>query len=121
MTSCEPQRCSAYAEELRWRVVWQLEGLRCTQEQVARNLNIDQSTVSRIIQLFHTTGSVSKKIKSVDSAFRSLTSPAQFLILTLVIGFIFGKSRKNYSTLYCLKSTYQLSVDSCMVQVSHST
>ena len=85
MTSCEPQHCSAYAEDLRWRVVWQIEGLQCTQEQVARNLNIDQSTVSRIIQLFHTTGNVYKKIKSADSAFKMLTSPAQLFILTCVI------------------------------------
>ena len=85
MTSFEPKRSSAYAEDLRWRVVWQIEGLQYTQEQVARNLNIHQSTVSRITNLFRTTGNVCKKVKSADSAFRVLTNPAQVLILTLVV------------------------------------
>ena len=85
MTSFEPKRSSAYAEGLRWRVVWQIEGLQYTQEQVARNLNIHQSTVSRITNLFRTTGNVCKKVKSADSAFRVLTNPAQVLILTLVV------------------------------------
>ena len=38
MTSCEPTRCSAYSEDLRWRIVWQTEALRYTSDQVAKEL-----------------------------------------------------------------------------------
>ena len=85
MSSCEPHRCSAYSEDLRWRIVWQTVALEHSNEEVAKDLGVDKSTVSRIVQLFLTTGTVCKKIKSKDSAFRKLTNPAQMLILTLVV------------------------------------
>lgn len=85
MTSCEPKRCSTYSGDLRWRVVWQADALQYTNKQIAQNLGVDKSTVSRILQLFHTTGSLCKKSKSSANAFRKLTSPAQMLILNLVI------------------------------------
>lgn len=59
--------------------------LQYTNKQVAQNLGVDRSTVSRTLQLFHNTGSVCKKLQCADKAFRKLTSPAQMLILTLVI------------------------------------
>ena len=43
MTSCEPTRCSAYSEDLRWRIVWQTEALPYTSDQVASNLGIEPS------------------------------------------------------------------------------
>ena len=59
MTSFEPRRSSAYSEDLRWRMVWQCEGLGYSQAQAGRNLGVDRSTVTRTLQLFHATGSVS--------------------------------------------------------------
>ncbi len=85
MASCEPHRCSAYSEDLRWRMVWQSEGLEYTHATVAQNLWVDRSTVSRTLQLFRTTGSVCKKLYPKEKAFRKLTTPAQMLILNLVI------------------------------------
>ena len=41
MTSCEPHHCSAYAENLRWRIVWRIKALQYTNEQVANNLGVD--------------------------------------------------------------------------------
>ena len=38
MASCEPTRCSAYSEDLRWQIVWQTEALRYTSDQVAKEL-----------------------------------------------------------------------------------
>ena len=84
-SSYEPHRSSAYGEDLRWRMVWQTEALQYTNEQVANNLGVDRSTVSRTVCLFHATGSVCKKSKSADKAFRKLTTPAQLLVLHLVI------------------------------------
>ncbi len=42
-TSCEPSRTSAYS---RWRMVWQREALRLTYSSIARNLGVDESTVT---------------------------------------------------------------------------
>ena len=52
--SCEPARTSAYSEDLQWRMIWQSELLGYSQQPIAQNLGVDQSTVSRTIQLFDT-------------------------------------------------------------------
>ena len=46
---------------------------------------VDKSTVSRTLNLFRTTGSVAKKLYPEGKAFCKLTSPAQLLILHLVL------------------------------------
>jgi hypothetical protein len=47
--TCESTCCSAYSEDLRWRIVWQTEALHYTGKQVASNLGIpDKLTVNRI-------------------------------------------------------------------------
>ena len=66
-------------------MVWQCEALGYTHARVAENLGVDRSTVTRTLQLFHTTGSVSKKLYPKEKAFRKLTTPAQLLILNLVV------------------------------------
>lgn len=49
-------------------------------------MGMGQSTVTRILELFYTRGSVSKRAYPKDKAFRKLTSAAQLLIVNLVIG-----------------------------------
>ena len=83
--SCEHYRTKAYDDDVRWRIVWQREALGLCQREVARNLCVDRSTVSRIVCLFHATGTVSKKKYPSENAFRKLTDPAQLLILHLVV------------------------------------
>ena len=83
--SCEPSRTSAYSEDLRWRMIWQSEVLEYSQQEIAHNLCIDQSTVSRTLQLFFTTGSVTKRPYPKERAFRKLTTPCQLLICHLVV------------------------------------
>ena len=56
MASCEP-RASAYDEDLWWRLEWQKVLL---EQIVARNLNVDKSTVLRVTS-FRESGRVSKK------------------------------------------------------------
>ena len=85
MASCESGRRSAYSEDLRWRMIWQREALGCTCTSIAENLNVDRKTVSRTLELFHATGSVSKRPYPKERAFRKLTPPAQLLILQLII------------------------------------
>ena len=85
MTSCEAHRSSAYSEDLRWRMVWQCEALRYTHARVAENLGVDRLTVSRTFQIFHVSGSVTKKVYPKSEAFRKLTTRAKLLILNLVV------------------------------------
>ena len=74
MTSREPARSSAYSE------VWQTEVLGMKNEQIAQNFGVDKSTVSRTGQRFWNKDTYPKK-----RAYRKLTSPAQLLVLHLVI------------------------------------
>ena len=85
MASCESNRSSAYGEDLRWRIVWQKEALGYSDIVIARNLNIDKSTVYRILQLYFNTGTVSKRQYPKDKSTRKLTDPAQLLVLHLAI------------------------------------
>ena len=66
-------------------MVWQKFALGLTHDKIAINLCVDKSTVSRTIELFQTTGSVSKGSYPTDRAYRELTSPSQLFILTLVL------------------------------------
>ncbi len=58
---------------------------RCTRIFLPNGGSKPGTTVSRTLQLFESTGSVSKKVYPKDKAFRKLTTPAQLLILNLVI------------------------------------
>ena len=85
MASCESKRSSAYGEDLRWRIVWQKEVLGYSDTVIAQNLNIDKSTVYRVLQLFFNTGTVSKCQYPKDKSARKLTDPAQLLVLHLAM------------------------------------
>ena len=52
---------------------------------IANNLNVDESTVSRILQLFHTTGEVTKQSYQRNDANKVLTKPVQLFLLQLII------------------------------------
>ena len=52
---------------------------------IASNLGVDKATVSRTINLFHTTGKVTKRSYPSDRANRTLTTPGQLFILDLVV------------------------------------
>ena len=85
MASCESWRQTAYAEDLRWRMVWQREALGYTYWAIASNLSVDKSTVLRTLELFHATGSVSKRSYHPSNTNRILTLPAQLFLLNLVV------------------------------------
>ena len=82
-SSAEPHRTSAYSNDLQWRMVYQqrIMGLSC--REVAKNLCIDASTVSRVVNRFDETG-------EVDATHRSgrptkLTQFDEFLILENIL------------------------------------
>ena len=41
MASCEPERTSAYSEDLRWKMVYQREILGLTYDSIAQNVGVD--------------------------------------------------------------------------------
>ena len=58
MSSAEPGRRKAYANDFRWRIVYERIGMHLPLEKIARNLNVSTSTANRINALFQRTGSV---------------------------------------------------------------
>ena len=55
----EPRRRKSYSEDLRWRIVWQREIHERKVRDIARYLSVLPSIVSRIVDCFDRTGSVS--------------------------------------------------------------
>ena len=84
-STCEPKRCSAYSEDLRWRMVFQRVALRLTYDEIAKNLNVHGSTVWRIVDLFHRTGCIAKKKYNSDGLPRKLSDVVKFLLLQLIL------------------------------------
>ena len=88
MSSCQESRSAAYETDLRWRMVWQREGLGFTLKQVADNLNVDKSTVQRIVSTFRESGSVSKKTYPTGDDIKPnklLSESVQLYILHIVL------------------------------------
>ena len=56
--SMEPVRSSPYSEDLRWRMVYQHEVLGLSYRKIAGNLNVDHSTVNRVVARFQAIGDV---------------------------------------------------------------
>ena len=79
--SCEPTRSSAYSEDLRWRIVYQKEGMGLSYTEVAKNLSVDLSIVKRVVKLFNNTGNVTKKRYDKSNLPRKVTKVVQFCIL----------------------------------------
>jgi len=85
MASCEHTQSSAYWEDLCWQIIWQKEGLGLNNDGIVRNLNVEKSTVHRTLQLFLSTGTVSKSPYPKHRAARKLTDPAKLFILHFVL------------------------------------
>ena len=84
-TSCESGRTQAYSPDLRWRMVYQALVLSKSSREIAQNLNVDQSTVSRTVKLFHQQGDVAKKNYPGNDGTRKLTGIDQLIVLELVL------------------------------------
>lgn len=85
MSSCEPRRCSAYSEDLRWRMVYQREALRFTYVQIGKNLCVDTTTVWQTVDLFKRTGTVNKKVYDLSNIPKKLTDMVQLILLQLIL------------------------------------
>ena len=77
--STDPYRTSAYSADMRWRMVYQHEVLGLTCRQAARNLNVDPSTVCRVVSRFNETGNVD--VQSRNGAPMKLSAFDEFAIM----------------------------------------
>ena len=85
-TSCESKWSSAYSEDLRWRIIYQVKALGKNYHEVALILNADVSTVRRISESFDRTGDVSPKPHpSTNPGTARLTDIDKFLILEVSV------------------------------------
>lgn len=85
LTSCESQRTRAYADDLRWRMIYQCEALGETYQKIATNLNVDISTVCRTVAHFNATGDVKPKLYPPNPGTAKLTDIDKLIILELAI------------------------------------
>ena len=66
-------------------MVYQHKALNLTYDAVAAKLNIDSSTVSRTVLLFHRTGHVTKKRYDATNLPRELTETIQLILIQAVL------------------------------------
>lgn len=85
MSSFESSRSKAYSADLRWRMVYQRCILDLPYAEVARNLNVDPSTVCRTVKLFEETGTVCSIQGYRESPFKKLTAHDELAILGIVL------------------------------------
>lgn len=85
MATCENKRTKAYSSDLRWRMVWQARVLQKSYKEIADNLNVDKSTVSRTVALFDATGNIACKKYPPNPSTATLTDIDKLIILELVI------------------------------------
>ena len=84
MVSIKQTRSSANSTDLQRRMCWRREGIGFPIEQVAKNLGVDVSTVSRTCSRFLATGNFDEQPYPKDRAHRKLTPAAQLLLLYIV-------------------------------------
>ena len=81
--STEPCRTSPYSIDLRWKMVYQreIQGLTC--REVAKNLNVDPSTVSRVVSRFGDTPNV--EVMARKGAPTKMTALDEFVIMENIL------------------------------------
>ena len=84
--SAEPARKAPYANDLRWRIVWQRLVHGLTYAEISERLNIAVATAQRIYFLFEITGDVSPKLRSGSRKYmRRLDDYLELFVIGLVI------------------------------------
>ena len=82
--SCEPKRASAYSNDLRWRMVYEVEALNKSISEVAGNLCVHPSTIRRTVDLFNMTGTVNKRKYPPNLGTAVLTDIDKLIILEVI-------------------------------------
>lgn len=85
MSSAEPGRKTAYAADLRWRIVWQRIGMELSYRTIAANLNVALGTVHNVNRHFIETGDVMPKKVPQRTELRSLNHSDELFTLGMII------------------------------------
>ena len=83
--SCEPNRTVPYSNDLRWRMVHQVEIQGKSYREVGENLGVDSSTVCRTVALFNATSNVNKRKHPPNPGTTVLTEIDKIIILETVL------------------------------------
>ena len=83
--SIESARSKAYSSDLRWRMVYQRCVLGLSYTEVAQQLNVDPTTVSRTVQLFEETGTVCSIQGYHENTWKKLSTVDEFAIMEAVL------------------------------------
>jgi len=81
----EPNPMVAYSNDLRWRMVYQVEVQGKSCREVGGNLGVHPSTVCRTIALFNTSGNVDKAKYPPNSGTAVLTEIGKTIIIETVL------------------------------------
>ena len=83
----QPARTEAYDKDLRWCMVYQYYALELTYREIASNLNVDPSTVQRVVQRFEQSRTVTKDTypKGHNHPSQILTEVNELLVIYLVL------------------------------------
>lgn len=96
--TCENNRTKAYENDLRWRMVFQVQSLNKSYREVGESLNVDPATVYRINALFDSNGGITKKKYPPNKGTRKLTEIDKLICLELAIdkpGIYLGEIRQE--------------------------
>ena len=83
--SCERKRTIAYDCDLRWRMIYQVKVQNLPHRDVANNLCVDQSTVSRTVALFDDTGDIKRRKYPSNLGTAKLSDYDKLVILEILI------------------------------------
>ena len=85
--ACQPAWTEVYDKDLRWNMVYQYYALELTYCKIASNLNVDPSTVQRVVQRFKQSGTVTKDVypKGHNHPSQILTEVDELLVIHLVL------------------------------------
>lgn len=84
-TAMQCQRSKAYCSDFRWRMVYQKYILGLSFAEIATNLNVDKSTVLRIVNLFEETGTVCSFQGYREAPAKKLHEVDEMAILTTIV------------------------------------
>ena len=82
--SAEPGRTAPYANDLRWRVVWQHIALELPFRNIAKNLSISVGT-AYIFKRFRDTGEVDPKPATKRESLRKLDNHHRLYVIGLIM------------------------------------
>lgn len=84
-TSAEPGRKAPYAEDLRWRIVWQRIGMGLSFREIASNINVSLGSAYGIFKRFVDTGDIAATKIDKRPCIRKLDRNAELMVIGIIL------------------------------------